>query len=140
MKEKLTWTNKYSVNVAEIDEQHKEFFNILNSLFDLKNQESFTDEEAVMKVAQLADYASYHLETEEDLFLTTGYAETEEHINAHNLFREKAKDFINQIRDKNEDKKEVLREVVDFSGDWLMHHILITDKKYSKFFNEKGIK
>lgn len=137
---RFVWTNEYSVNVAEIDEQHKEFIKIINDLFDLRDSTSFTEEEALMKVGQLGDYASYHLSTEEELFLTTNYEDAQEHTNVHNKFREKAKDFISQIRDINKDKKMVLEEIADFAGNWLMHHILIMDKKYSKFFNKKGIK
>lgn len=139
MSKKFVWTKEYSVNVTEIDEQHKEFINIINDLFDLGDKESFTDEEALLKVSKLGDYAFYHLATEEDLFITTGYKDASGHIVAHNKFREKAKDFVNQIRDKNKDKKEVLEEIAKFTGDWLMSHILIVDKKYSEFFNEKGI-
>lgn len=139
MSKKFIWTKEYSVNVSEIDNQHKEFINIINDLFDLGEKESFTDEEALLKVSKLGDYAFYHLATEEDLFITTGYKDASGHIVAHNKFREKAKDFVNQIRDKNKDKKEVLEEIAKFTGDWLMNHILIVDKKYSEFFNEKGI-
>jgi hemerythrin len=63
MDNKFIWTNEYSVNVAEIDEQHEEFLNIIKSLLELENQEFFTDTEAAVKVAQLTDYATYHLST-----------------------------------------------------------------------------
>jgi hemerythrin len=140
MDDKLTWTNDYSVNVVEIDEQHKEFLNIIKSLLDLESQESFTDEEAIEKVAQLCDYASYHLSTEEELFIKTGYDDGGNHLHAHNMFRAKAKDFLRLIRDNNENKKEALKEVSDFAGNWMIHHILNMDKEYSEFFNKKGIK
>ncbi len=140
MSNKFVWTNEYSVNVAEIDEQHKEFINIINSLLELEERESFTDEEALMKVSKLGDYAFYHLATEEDLFVKTGYKDAPEHVSVHDMFREKAKDFGDWIRDKNVDKKEVLKEIAEFTGDWLMKHILIMDKKYTEFFNEKGVK
>ena len=140
MNQKFIWTDKYSVDVTEIDEQHKEFISIINSLFDLMESTSFTDEEALIKVGQLGSYANYHLSTEEEFFITTGYKDAPVHIKVHDKFREKAKDLINQIRDKNIDKKVVLKEVAEFAGNWLMQHILIMDKKYSSFFNEKGIK
>jgi hemerythrin len=139
MDTKFVWKNEYSVNVAEIDEQHKEFLNIIKSLLDLESRESFTDEEALMKVAQLCDYASYHFSTEDELFAKTGFKDATEHIGIHDAFRKKAKDFVNEIRDKRKDKRETLKKVSEFNGDWMMHHILNMDKKYSEFFNEKGI-
>lgn len=140
MNKRFVWTNEYSVNVAEIDEQHKEFFNIANSLLNLADSTSFTDDEALIKVGQLGNYAFYHLSTEEDFFIQTGYKDAPEHTDAHNKFREKSKDFENKIRNKGVDKKAILKEVAEFAGDWLMRHILVMDKKYSEFFNEKGIK
>ena len=140
MNNRFVWTKEYSVNVAKIDEQHKEFINIVNSLLDLGENESFTDEKALVKAGQLGSYAHYHLSTEEELFIETGYKDAQEHTAVHNKFREQAKGFINQIRDKNKDKKVVIKEVAEFAGNWLMQHILIMDKRYSEFFNEKGVK
>ena len=68
MKEKIIWTQEYSVNVAEFDEQHKEFINICNGLIELTEKEEFTKEEALSGVMKLGDYASYHLGSEEALF------------------------------------------------------------------------
>ena len=48
MSNKFVWTEKYSVNVAEIDEQHKEFINICNDLLTLAESETFTKEEALI--------------------------------------------------------------------------------------------
>ena len=69
MSKKFVWTKKYSVNVKEIDEQHKEFIKICNSLADLASSKSFTDEEALIKVMQLGDYIAYHFGTEEEYFI-----------------------------------------------------------------------
>jgi len=138
--DRFVWTTKYSVNVAEIDEQHKEFIKIVNSLLDLGESEFFTDEEALVKVGQLGSYALYHLSTEEDLFIKTKYKDAIPHIEAHNKFREQAMNFENQIREEDKDKKTVLKDAAHFAGSWLLNHILVVDKKYSEFFNENGIK
>ncbi len=133
------WSSEYSVNIPGIDEQHKEFLNIVNDLLKLVGDTPFIDQEAEFLCERLGNYALYHLSTEEYLFAKTGYTESAEHILSHNLFREKVKYFEDKIKDKNKDKKEVVKEMAEFSGDWLIHHILIMDKKYSRLFNEKGI-
>ena len=127
------------MNVAEIDEQHKEFLKICNELLDFVGNESFTDEAALILVSRLGDYASYHLGTEEELFIETKYPDATPHIEIHKQFREKTKDFINQARDKNIDTKKTVKEVANFASSWLLDHILIMDKKYSKWFNDHGI-
>ena len=139
MSNKFVWTNEYSVSIPGIDEQHKEFLSIVNSLFDLADDKAFTDREAVVIIGKLINYSLYHLSTEEYIFAQTGFTGASEHIATHDIFREKVISFEIEISDKNKDKKLVVREMAEFAGNWLMQHILIMDKKYSKIFIEKGI-
>jgi len=139
MSNKFVWTNEYSVSIPGIDEQHKEFLSIVNSLFDLADDKTFTDREAVAIIGKLINYSLYHLSTEEYIFAQTGFTGAPEHIATHDIFREKVISFEIEISDKNKDKKLVVREMAEFAGNWLMQHILIMDKKYSKIFIEKGI-
>jgi hemerythrin len=140
MSKKIVWTEKYSVNVVEIDEQHKQFIEICNELLNLAEDVTFTEEEALMKVMKLGNYALYHLGTEEELFIKTKYPDASAHVAVHNEFRKKAQDYIEQVRNKKVDTKQIIKEVADFSGEWLLDHILIVDKKYSEWFNSHGIK
>lgn len=139
MSKAFIWTQEYSVNVAKIDEQHKEFLEICNNLLDLLDSEAFTNEGALTSIGRLGDYASYHLGTEEEFFIETKYPDASPHIEAHNQFRAKTKYFTKQVRDKNIDPREIVKEVANFAGDWLLDHILNMDKKYSKWFNDHGI-
>jgi hemerythrin-like metal-binding protein len=140
MDKKILWSQEYSVNVADLDAQHKEWINICNNLIDLAGSDSFTKEEALMRVARLGDYAHYHFSTEEKLFDETKYPDAVAHVEAHNQFRKKAESFIDQIRDENIDAKETIKEIAEFTIDWLLKHILVVDKKYSEFFNQHGVK
>lgn len=140
MAKKFEWTPKYSVNIKEIDEQHKEFIKICNSLLDLAERKTFTKEEALLKSSKLGNYAAYHLGTEEEYFIETKYPNTIAHVKAHDHFRENAMYFVNQIKEKNTDLEKIANEMATFAAEWLLNHILIEDKKYSKFFNEHGIK
>lgn len=140
MEKKFIWTSEYSVHVAELDEQHQEFINICNGLLELTENGSFTNEEALIKVMKLGDYASYHLATEEEFFIKTNYPDSASHIVAHDLFREKAKEFINEIRDKNYDIKISIKNMAEFTANWLLEHIKHVDQKYSNYFNQHEIK
>jgi len=140
MSNKLIWTKEYSVHIAELDEQHKEFFKLCNELLDLAEQESFTNEQAFIKVLRLGDYASYHLGTEEEFFAKTNYPDAPHHIEIHNQFRQTTKDFINKLREDGANTKELIKEISSFSSNWLADHILVVDKKYTEWLNEHGIK
>jgi hemerythrin len=41
---------------------------------------------------------------------------------------------------KGEDIKKIMNEAASYSGEWLMKHILVMDKKYTKFLQEHGVK
>lgn len=140
MGKKFLWTEQYSVHVAKIDEQHKQFIEICNGLLELADSESYTEEEALKRVMQLGDYAFYHFGTEEELFTKTKYPDAGPHVAVHNLFRRKAEEFIGQVRNTNMDTRKVIKEIVGFTTNWLFDHILVMDQKYSKYFNDHGIK
>ena len=140
MYEKFIWTEKYSVNVAEIDAQHQKFISICNHLLESADSaETITRKEALIGIEMLGDYAFYHLATEEELFLKLNYPNTREHIESHQQFREKTKYLIAKIRDEHNDIRETLQEAAMFAGNWLLHHIMTTDKEYTEFFNQHGI-
>lgn len=139
MEKIFVWTEEYSVHVAEIDEQHRHFISICNDLVELAGRQSFTNEEALRSVSRLGDYAFYHLAFEEELFVKTNYPEGPAHTVSHDTFRVKARQVINEARKETIDRQ-VLKDIADFAVNWLLGHILHTDKKYSDYFNQHGIK
>lgn len=137
---KFIWTPEYSVNIKEIDEQHKEFITITNSLIDLSENESTLEYDLLIKAEQLNNYALYHLSKEEELFEKYNYPRKEEHLKIHNAFREKALYFEEKIKASKKEKRKILtKEMAIFAGGWLLSHILIMDKEYTEFLNEKGL-
>lgn len=101
--------------------------------------DSITKEMILVKVGLLGNYAAYHLGTEEDLFSLFKYDDAPKHIASHNMFRAKVKELIGKINEEGADQKELIKEAADFAGDWLLNHILLVDKQYSKFFNEHNV-
>ena len=84
----------------------------------------------------LVRYTDTHFKQEEQYFDKLGYPGTANHKKEHADFVKKVSDF----RDGFEEGKASLTiEVMNFLSDWLRYHIKGTDKKYSQFFNEKGI-
>jgi hemerythrin len=140
MHKEFVWTEEYSVGVAEFDEQHKHFFDICNDLFELANGTSFSKDAVLIKISQMGSYANYHLYAEEELFAKIKYPGVAEHVQEHDMFRTSVLDFVNRSRDGSTDLQKLSREVSEFAARWLFDHILFMDKKYSKFFNEHGIK
>lgn len=129
------WTPDLSVNIKEIDAQHKKLIDLINLLHDsMKAGKGKDVMGSVLK--ELTDYTVYHFGTEEQLFEEYAYPEYLQHKHQHT-------DLTNQVMDIKRrfesGQVTITIEVMSFLKDWLNNHIRQTDKKYSAFLNSKGI-
>lgn len=129
------WSNSLSVNVREIDEQHRRLIALINKLFDAMS--SGEGKKVLSEVIQgLVDYTVYHFSTEEKYFEQFNYPEATPHKEEHRKFVARVQSFQSEF---NEGKTGLSVEMWNFLKDWLVNHIRGTDKKYSRFFNEHGL-
>ena len=131
----VEWKNTYSVNISEIDNQHKKLIGLINEFHDAmiisKGREILSK---ILK--ELIDYTEYHFATEEKYFDQYGYPESEIHKGQHRKLIKKA----NELQMKHESGEYVITlDVMNFLRDWLQDHILGSDKLYSNYLNSKGI-
>ncbi|MDD4834840.1 MAG: bacteriohemerythrin [Lutispora sp.] len=134
------WKDAYSVNIAEINKQHKELFRIGGQIADLVNANDDQDhfDEIMVILQKLEEYTIYHFEYEEKLMEQYGYVETDSHKIEHLFLIKKLKKFEN--KDIDTEQKVAVVELVTFISDWIAGHILKTDMKYKEFFNSRGLK
>jgi len=131
----IKWTDKFKVDITEIDEQHKKLIDLANKLYAaLKEGKARNILDDVFN--SLADYASYHFDTEETLFGIHGYPDIIRHINEHNEFR---RSLISLKEKHQREDYSAGIETMFFLKDWLKKHILDEDKKYAPFFIGKGV-
>ena len=131
----LTWTQALSVGVKEIDDQHKYWFELFNELFSsFKNLSIKEDLGGILD--RVISYTRSHFATEEKYFDQFNYPETKEHTQIHQWMLTKLEKFALQY---NQGDLEIIEPTLSFFEDWLVDHIGIVDKKYSKFFNEHGL-
>jgi len=132
---KIIWKDEYLVNVKEIDKQHKKLVEIINDLY-ANIIEGAENSEINQIYKRLIDYAKLHFSTEEKYFKKFKYKDGESHTAEHEKFTKEIAEF----RKKTGDMQKISFELLDFLEDWLVDHLITTDQKYSKFFNEKGLK
>lgn len=137
---KYIWTEKYTVGVKEIDQQHQHFFEIANDIIEIAEREDVPVSELLFKITNLTNYAVYHLLTEENIFKRYIYPDAPAHISAHNAYREKMKEFVAEVEKEGIDTKKLAIDIAQFAGDWLSNHIIVMDQKYTGFMRENGIK
>lgn len=131
----LQWTQDMSVNIVEIDNQHKKLVNLINLLHD--SMKEGKGREALKTVLEdLANYTVYHFETEEKLFRTHAYPEYVHHKKEHDDLTKQ----VLAIKTEYEGGKSNLTiDLMNFLKNWLNHHILNSDKRYSSYLNTKGV-
>lgn len=131
----LEWSDKYSVNIKEMDEQHKKLFNMVNELHDA--MKGGRGKEALGGIfAGLIQYVGTHFAAEERLMNAHAYTGYIAHKAEHDKLTKKALELQKSFQ---EGTPVVTMEVMNFLKDWLQNHILGTDKKYSQFLNSKGV-
>ena len=133
--ELLSWSESLSVQVELIDDQHKKLVGLINQLFRAVGSGSPQAQiEAVL--AELIKYTAYHFQTEEDLFDRFGYPEKEAHKQIHAQLVAQAVDYQQKFKQGD---GSVAMSLLQFLKDWLVNHIMKTDKRYSSFFADKPL-
>lgn len=130
------WSQKYSVNVREIDQQHIRLFELINDLHE--GMKTGKSRDVMGGILQgLVDYTNYHFSTEERYMSLHGYPGYPQHRSEHKKFVAKVLDFQKSF---NAGSLLLSLDVMNFLKNWLSTHILVNDKRYGPFFNEKGLR
>ena len=128
----LKWKPEYSVNEAELDSHHKRLFSILNTAYeDVMN--SLEVNCIVSVVDELSEYVNYHFAAEERLMKERGYQGIDAHIAEHRLFSQNIETLKANHHDNN---LEATKELIIVLGNWVLHHILMEDRKYSDLLGQ----
>ena len=131
----MTWNNDLSVNIKEIDSQHKKLVDLINELHD--EMMAYKGKDVLGKVlSELLSYTKTHFFTEEKIMNSNGYPAYLTHKQEHDKLTKKVAELKN---DFDAGKIVLGTEVMKFLKDWLTNHIMKSDKAYTPFLNSKGI-
>ena len=132
----IQWDAKYSVNVAEFDEQHKKLVALINELDDAMRAGKGKD--VIGKILHgVIEYTATHFAAEEHKMITLKYPGLVTQKAEHAKLVAKVKQYE---ADFKTGEIAMSIEVMQFLKDWLIKHIMGTDKQYSSFFNAAGVK
>jgi len=132
----ITWRDSYSVKVPSIDEQHQKLVSLINHLYN-KFYEGLDKNDLENLFGELEQYAVYHFNYEERFMKLYSYKGFNEHQEEHESFKEKIAEYKKKL-DPN--KTVDIIDLINFLKDWLLKHIMGTDRKYSELFQQKGLK
>ncbi|MDH3349150.1 MAG: bacteriohemerythrin [Desulfobulbaceae bacterium] len=129
------WREEYNVNIKEMDEHHRKFFSMANLLHGaILDDKKTTIHQDLMDF--LVDYSAMHFDMEEGLMKKYGYPEFDLHKIKHQRFADEAREIEKKLRNG---EMEIDMRIVNFLTDWIINHILIEDRKYTQYLNEKGV-
>ncbi len=124
------WSHRYKVDIREVDDQHKHFVDVVNTLF-----EAMERGEGPKVLAQtldaLARHASEHFELEHKYMRECRYPDLGRHEAAHLEFRETLQGLQQMAR--TEDPRMFTVRLAEFLRGWLVSHVQVEDKRMFEY-------
>jgi len=123
----LTWSEKFSVGIPLIDEDHKHLVHLLDQCRAVVKKQAST---AMMNevISELIKYTKVHFKREEALMAACDYPELESHQKNHEA-------IINKVEKMNQEHKQgklSRGKLIIFLTEWLLGHIGTKDIEMAK--------
>ncbi len=124
--------DEYYLGIEMIDAQHKRLFEIAEEAYQLLNDEFVVDKfDYIAKIlGDLKDYTIFHFADEEKYMESLQYKKLFSHKIEHQEFIEKLSNLDWNEIEANPDQ--AIMKILNYLNDWLVNHILYTDKLYTK--------
>lgn len=132
----MQWSDDYSVEIQEIDEQHKCIVGYINELYAALSKKEHFDLVADV-IQKLLEYTKVHFAVEEALMRIFHYEGYEHHKEIHDHIIQQV--LMYQGKFMAGDNK-VGMELLIFLKGWLFEHINRVDKQYIDTFHAAGVK
>jgi len=128
----LAWKPEFEFGIPEIDQQHRKLVEIGGALFELVSDQTQTDyyDEIMAMLKELENYTMTHFAYEEAAFDAKEFIGSDAHKFEHKLFVKKLEKYFNNLESVDRNQQEVLLELLTFISDWLVKHIVKTDREY----------
>jgi hemerythrin len=131
----VTWTDKLSVGVKSIDDQHTVLFNSINDL-----HAAMMKGQARAKVGELLctllAYTRNHFSAEEAMMENAKYPGLATHRIEHRKLTVQVEGYVNRYQQND---ITLSLELADFLSGWLKNHIQTVDQSYSPWLIENGL-
>ncbi len=128
----IKWRDSYNTGVGQFDREHHKLIELIEMMYTAVRDKS-GKEVAEKACDELLAYTVSHFDSEEKAMAAVGYAELEAHREEHSLLKQEAQNFQTRIADNFPDG---VTDLYHFLREWLINHILASDKKYGPFLKE----
>lgn len=132
----MHWRDEFSVKIESIDRQHRQLIDLINQLEEgAKQHEALNTLSSVLSDLKL--YTTQHFRTEETLMQKYNYPGYASHRSEHQTLIKRIQEFQGRFE---AGKLVHVDELANFLMGWLEGHILATDKRYSPYLVERGVR
>lgn len=132
----ITWTQeRFATQVAQHDEEHKELFNLLNSLHAKVGAGERSSIGAALD--SLIAFVAEHFASEEKNMSQVNYAEFKQHKEEHDSLVKLCLDLQSEF---HAGLTQINEQTTMYLRDWLIRHIPSVDFKYAPALAAGGIK
>lgn len=132
----LNWDNQLATGITQIDNQHKELFECMNSLL-ISMKEGKGKEDAIKTLNFLEEYVIKHFNEEEELQRKNNYPKYTIQHAQHEEFKNELKSLRNVFETTGVSALFVINMQQKMSK-WWRNHITDLDKDLGKFLIEKS--
>ncbi len=132
----LKWQEAYATGIADIDEQHKKIFSMINEL-DHAIAAGDTRAHLEKTIQFLGHYAKIHFNFEEICMAKYRCPVAAKNKNAHQEFKESYLKYADRFR-KEGYSDQLLHEIHKMCEDWIVHHICQVDVHLRECVHKKA--
>ena len=124
--------DEYLTGIEFIDNEHRRLFEIADEVYELSINEFIADKYDNIRevLRELREYTKLHFTHEEEYMKSINYKKMFSQIIEHKEFVEKLDELDIDSLDENSD--EMISEILEFLTNWLVNHILYSDKQIGK--------
>ncbi len=125
----LEWKKENEISLPEIDKQHKDIYDAINKLYDLKD----SNKTKILKhYEDLLKKFRKHFETEEKFMKQHNAIELFSHKMEHQRAYKKYENYFSKLKKKNGSLDD---EVLISLKTWIENHAIFKDNKLKKYVN-----
>lgn len=132
---KWSWSDEFKVGIKEIDDEHKMIVDHFEKLYTL-----MSEGKGHQYFEELLEFLEFYIDThfshEEDFHAKIQYDLIQEHKALHLTFTDKIRSIIKDKKTHTVTNTDLIHMNI-FIKQWLMHHILVEDKKVANFVEDK---
>lgn len=133
----IEWDDKLALRIPSIDREHQKLVAMINDLYN-GFQSGHGRDAMGLVLNELIEYTANHFKHEEEVFRQTAYPGAEAHIREHQALVAKVLEL--QAKFKSGAQNVLTQDVMLFLKNWLVQHIMGTDRRYCDHFISHGVK